>query len=362
MSIIVTGRNDDYGKAFLNRVGNFIGFLCPRIKNSNIEIVFVDWNGQPDKTDFFTAAVNNNKIDVNGCVTRIIKVPPEYHDEIAFQKKSKNSFFEYYAKTVGIRRARGRWILVTNPDIIFEKSLLDFILNEANLQNDTFYQADRYDFTFDIPYGTKYERAMALIKQSLKTVHGSSGVGACERTIETTVIDPFVYYKFPFQMRKNGNMETVAYIIRHDLEYNGFCHIDVNDSLSFIIADDFLREQEFDVKIEMPQTCFDLYTSAVGDFFLAHRDAWHANRGGYKESVNVFTIDTLLPIIFASGGLKRGMLKGRIYHQEHERSEMQTRNMTSMSLMMKMCKIFSHKKKAWVVNDENWGLKNKNLL
>jgi hypothetical protein len=52
---------------------------------------------------------------------RVITVPSDLHDTL----NSTSPVLEFHAKNVGIRRARGDFVLVTNPDILFSTALID---------------------------------------------------------------------------------------------------------------------------------------------------------------------------------------------------------------------------------------------
>ncbi len=54
------------------------------------------------------------------------------------------------AKNAGIRRARGRFVLATNIDIIFSDELVGF-LAERKLEPRRMYRIDRHDVMSDVP-------------------------------------------------------------------------------------------------------------------------------------------------------------------------------------------------------------------
>src|SRR5262249_23695314 len=54
------------------------------------------------------------------------------------------------AKNVGIRRARGKFVLVTNIDIIFSSQLVEFIAGRQ-LSRAVMYRMDRFDIARNIP-------------------------------------------------------------------------------------------------------------------------------------------------------------------------------------------------------------------
>ena len=61
--------------------------------------------------------------------------------------------FEYIAKNVGIRRANGEFVLVTNPDVLYNRPLLS-LFAKRRLERDRYYRADRYDVLLPLPGGS----------------------------------------------------------------------------------------------------------------------------------------------------------------------------------------------------------------
>ena len=102
------------------------------------ELVLVDWNPPPDRPPLREAA------DWNGLSipVRIITVPSEIHQRFTHSKVLP--IFEYVAKNVAIRHARGEWILATNPDNTFIPPL-STRLEREQLHPNNLYRAQRHD-------------------------------------------------------------------------------------------------------------------------------------------------------------------------------------------------------------------------
>ena len=80
-----------------------------------------------------------------------IEVPPELH---ARQKHADIlPLYQMIAKNVGIRRARGSFILATNIDILFSDEFFQW-LREGALRPGKMYRLDRYDVASDVPVDT----------------------------------------------------------------------------------------------------------------------------------------------------------------------------------------------------------------
>ena len=52
---------------------------------------------------------------------RIVRVPPAVHEGLP--QAAKDGFPQFYAKNVGLRRARGQFVLVTNGDVLLGQVL-----------------------------------------------------------------------------------------------------------------------------------------------------------------------------------------------------------------------------------------------
>ena len=138
LSVVIVGRNDDYGVNFLDRINTFIRSLDYQVRNypDLIELVVVEWNPLVDRAPLKDVLVKTNNLDI-----KIITVPAEVHDKIGHP----SPVLEYYGKNVGIRRARGQFVLTTNPDILFTNELVDWF-NQRQLRVDSYYRTDRHDF------------------------------------------------------------------------------------------------------------------------------------------------------------------------------------------------------------------------
>lgn len=133
---------------------------CDRHK-LNAELVLVEWNPPSDRKPL--AEELKWKRGEGCCDIRIITVPPEIHRRY---KSSENlPLFQMIAKNVGIRRARGEYILCTNIDIIFSDELMSF-LAQGNLKSKHFYRSLRTDVSEDIPSSLTVAAALDFCRTS----------------------------------------------------------------------------------------------------------------------------------------------------------------------------------------------------
>ena len=104
------------------------------------EMIVVEWNPPQDRPRLAEAL--HWPGDLGPCQIRFIEVPPEVHRRFAHAEALP--LYQMIAKNVGIRRARGQFVLVTNIDILFSSELAKF-LGERRLQRGRMYRMDRHD-------------------------------------------------------------------------------------------------------------------------------------------------------------------------------------------------------------------------
>ena len=106
------------------------------------------------------------------CEVRFITVPPEIHNR--YQHGANLPLYQMIAKNVGIRRARGRFILATNIDILFSDELAAF-LGAQQLRTDRMYRIDRHDAMSEVPAGAPIEEQLAYCRSHLIRVNRREG-------------------------------------------------------------------------------------------------------------------------------------------------------------------------------------------
>lgn len=142
VSIIITGRNDDYQKDGFKRMKMAISMIIAQAKKHSLamELIIVDWNppaGKPWLKD-----VIELPFDIAPATIRFVVVPPSVHAR--FKGAQRINIINVAAFNVGIRRARGEFIMATNSDILFSDELIQYISRRA-LEKDRFYRAFRFD-------------------------------------------------------------------------------------------------------------------------------------------------------------------------------------------------------------------------
>jgi len=142
LSFVVTSRNDGQGDETVRRMQCFISNLleqCRRFK-LKAELVIVEWNPPLDKKRL--AEVLQWPDAGKACSVRVLEVPSALHQR--FENADHLPLFQMIAKNAGIRRARGRFILATNIDILFSNEMIAYFAS-GKLKPGLMYRVDRHD-------------------------------------------------------------------------------------------------------------------------------------------------------------------------------------------------------------------------
>lgn len=172
LSIVVTTRNDDHGGNMLHRFQIFLdhlGEVCDR-HGLNAELIVVEWNPDPNFGPLYEAMrwPKSRYLRIRGVI-----VPASIHN--AYSNADVLPLFQMIAKNVGVRRARGEYVLATNIDILFSEELATWLAGNA-LNPNAFYRIDRTDISAtSIPQGLNVTARLAFCKKHVAWVHGQHG-------------------------------------------------------------------------------------------------------------------------------------------------------------------------------------------
>ncbi len=322
LTIIMVGRNDNYGGDFKERLQHCINWTHKQLSFHEIvsEIIFVNYNPLPETAieEFINWQPSNEFVSV-----KIITVPTSIHTTLVNNGKRKNvPVLEYLAKNAGIKRAGGEYVLCINPDILLNES---FFKSISNLRENIFYRANRLDFKNSIK-----NKPTNFIKIFLKGhsyyYHNHNPINYYLLKIKNYFICKWKLNSIRFQNffeRRNWN------VYFHNAEYRYHCNVS-------------------------------------GDFMLLHRDNWHKLKGYSEQSFISLHVDALMVIQAAALGLKEKVLPLPIYHQEHarrydaneEKPEYREAYLFFQSEAQKMLA----EKKPVIYNDEDWGLNKFHLV
>jgi hypothetical protein len=143
ISLVLTGRNDEYGGDFTARFFRTLRFNHEHLDARGIahELVFVEWSPPADRPLLFEQIFDAiPTLDRRAC--RWYVVDPGYHDALSLNPRLE--YLEFIAKNVGVRRARGRFVLTSNCDVYLGRQVLD-VFERAALEPGVVYRAPRRD-------------------------------------------------------------------------------------------------------------------------------------------------------------------------------------------------------------------------
>lgn len=301
LSVVATSRNDDHGENLLQRMQAFVdGFIlqCKRHR-LRAELILVEWNPPADKKPLAQAL--NFPADKGPCVVRIITVPPELHATL--KHADGLPLFQMIAKNVGIRRARGRYVLATNIDILFSDSIMSFMRDK--LKPKKLYRVDR----IDVPAQTKsYEnfdetlrycdRHQLRISAKVGTCYQVDGQWKCfykeRRKYRLNLLRELL---FPFYRKQEVKTST---------QQSSMFPTNQRPKITFAYIIKKIITKRY-------------HMNACGDFTLLARDDWFALRGYPEWPMYSMHLDSILLYQAFNSGIKEIDLPRHtpIYHIDH---------------------------------------------
>jgi hypothetical protein len=356
LSVVVVSRNDDHGGNLLKRMQLFVSGWLEQAKRHNLdsELVIVEWNPLPDRQRL--AQVLKWPEDNGPCTVRIIEVPPEIHQQ--FDNSEKLPVFQMIGKNVGIRRARGRFILATNIDILFSDELMQYFAS-GQMNSDYMYRIDRYDVPSEVPGEAPIDEQLQFCRENVIRINrrGQTLIfGAKPKHPEES---DWALKLFQKRIQNLKNFRDIAELAK--------------DVLLYFYAPVFraiIRPVLYG-KI--------LHTNACGDFTLMAREHWLALRGYAEFETFSLHLDSLLCAVAHHGGVDEKVLSEpmRIYHIEHtpgsgwspgvgaklldERLKTAGISQISSKEYMKYLRRIRWHYGPTIFNGENWGLVQKSL-
>ncbi|WML35471.1 hypothetical protein [Clostridium sp. OS1-26] len=319
LSIVATTRNDNHGGDLKYRMQLFIDNILEQTKKYkfNVELILVEWNPPKDKKRLNEELCWNKKNDY--CNIRIIEVPEQMHNKYNFSQSLP--LYQMIGKNVGIRRAKGKYILATNVDIIFSDELFEFLIS-GKLQENKIYRVDRYDVRNEIPISGTHEDKINYCKKNIIRIN--------ERFYTESYINNEKYLVYPKEIEELANNK----------------------------------------KIKEPPHC-----NACGDFQLMARKHWFELNGYPELDMYSMHIDSLMQYMSRANGIEEIYLNNPMvtYHMEHTsgfqpenkelESQLNKRKVDSLTYLqlITFANNMALNKKPIIFNDENWGLNNVEL-
>ena len=320
---IVTGiRKNDADQYWLNRMQLYVNGLISQCRYFNIdaELIVIEWN--KDETESSVFDLLSWPTTLGPLSIRFIQVPPIIHYKI--ENSDKINFFQYIAVNVGVRRARGKFVLVTSIDVLLSKELAKFI-GERRLKTKCCYRVNRHDIGLkNLPFDVPIEKQLELCANNVMRIHGINGTKV-------------------FKINKTA------------------CNKDKYACRAEFIKDSLQAFNSFRTKNSKEPP----FTNASGDFILMDRESWFALRGYPEVPKSQLYIDGLIVYMAYVSGVSQISLPDppmRVYHVEHSGTyaSENDRNKQCLGLdyhkeYLPWCRKMMKEMEPLVYNDENWG-------
>jgi hypothetical protein len=315
LSIVAVSRNDDHGGSLLARMQHFVDALayqCARFR-LRAELLLVEWNPPVDRPPLKLAIqwpARPHPLSI-----RIVTVPAHIHAR--FEHGDRLSLFQMIGKNVGIRRARGEFILATNIDIIFGDQTIKYLRDR--LCHRVLLRADRFDVPSSTPPESIEDRLLFWENRvfHVYTRFGVFDVNACR----------FVTSNWPFDV--DGGDIAPDYGAFVDQLY---CYYTKHRSLRRFISSmaheltnagwkrrlEMLRQYQKAIR-EMYFENRLTHTVACGDFTLLSQIDWTALRGYPEFNGYPWHLDSALVYAALSAGIRQIVLppSHRVSHIAH---------------------------------------------
>jgi len=314
LSLVLTGRNDNYGGDFRSRLQRCITNTFEQLVQHEIssELIFVNYNPVEENApiqNFIDWPLSTNNVRI-----RIITISNEIHKKLVADGSRKNvPVLEYLGKNAGIKRAKGQFILSMNPDIILPSELVSLL---KKLRKDTYYRTDRIDFEGEL--NAEHQLLRIFLKGHDYPLFSLKEVG---------------------RLRLKNAFENAWELFTPKISW---------------ILNRFSNPVFYD-NISNRYHC-----NVSGDFMLMHRNHWHTLNGHNEQAFMALHVDSLMVIQAAFLPLKEKVLHSPIFHQEHTRRYDANLDNPEFKQAWDVYRTESaemeQSAKAKIYNDADWGL------
>ena len=344
LSVVATSRNDDHGDSLTNRMQHFVdGFIeqCRR-HELDAELILVEWNPPEDRPPLIEAL---RWPDHPGrCQIRIITVPHQLHMRLSCAESLP--LFQMIAKNVGIRRARGNYVLATNIDILFSDQIVRYM--RSHLAPGRVYRADRCDVPSNIPSGVPFDKVLCFCRKGMFRIN-ANGYTLVKRNgkwgrVSTSRASLWLYLRSLWVGFRRARKRLTDSVRLSMAELRRAAGLGIRRFLAWTLhASKVLTRSSARVLISAARNfmhrakkfqALALYlrgkflsvfgrkgpfTNGCGDFTLMSRDDWFALRGYPEWGMFSWHLDSVLLYQANRNGMEEVYVgqKRQIYHIEH---------------------------------------------
>ena len=330
ISVVVSGRNDNYGGDFTLRIQNqvsWLGALADQFKLP-VEYVLVNYNpitDQPSLRDTLAWP------DSDYFSVLQVTVPEDIHRNYVNPEVRKSvPLYEFIAKNAGIRRCSAPFILTTNADILFDPALIEFLAKRC-LDPGLLYRTDRLDHRHKEPFAGDVSKYVKDIRGSVFKFFLKGGTYSFEHVTPSFQLLSALHRNLVLPLKRLIRSAT-----------------DTITKLGLPI--------EF-VKPESLKPC-----NASGDFLLASCEQYLELRGFPEDTYISTHTDSLMVYKFIFNELKIVELDHPVYHADHERrfkfdTPLGDEDMANMYYrLQREIQEMTEKMEPTLHNDEHWGM------
>jgi hypothetical protein len=307
LSVVAASRNDDHGGDLLGRMQAFVDGMAhtARALELSVELLLVEWNPPADSVPLADALA----WPVEGRLSiRIVTVPATVHG--ALPNADRIRLHQMLAKNVGIRRAQGAFVLVTNVDVLCSDALAAS-LARTTLEPGRLALAVRHDVAVEPPLRERRptEDLLDDCGAHVVAVHYTWGSEDL-RSGRRDVIHHRRVERLPAPLRGTAHVlvegpAATARVVREAWATPG-------DGGRLPTAVRVLREHWL-----LDRSGIRLHTNASGDFTLMAREDWERLRGYLELPVFPLHLDGLLVTAAHYAGVDCRLLDGPLFHFEH---------------------------------------------
>ena len=336
LSVVATARNDNHGGDLLLRMQTFINGVAEQCARHRLdaEVIVVEWNPPPDRPRLAEALTWPEN---PWCAMRIIEVPPEVHARL--EHSDRLPLFQMIAKNVGIRRARGEFVLATNVDILFPDELIEE-LSRRELQYDRYYVVDRHDVAITPDPSLPIDETLQLCSRNVVRICTRMGTRDLvtgryypihaerelplwvrraiyfSRAAKRRIVLSWNYCVDAVGLRGKGAGESLVPSASPSSSASQEPSLEATTrrSVRRVLADEARRAY---IAWRAEAVRISLHTNACGDFTLLSRSGWETTRAYPELEMFSMHIDGLFLVEAHYGGFAEAELPHRIFHIEH---------------------------------------------
>lgn len=382
----------------LGRMQHFVdGFFAQcRRHELGAELIMVEWNPPKDRPPLAEALVWPE--DMGPACVRIVTVPPEVHARL--DHSAHLPLFQMIGKNVGIRRARGDYVLATNIDILMNDDLMRYMRD--SLEPGTMVRVDRFDVPSDVPRDADFGKIIQFCDSNIIRIATRYGILNPKKQTFAATSDNFLLNdiarryvrKIWPESPQNGDAEgsrpsavvgqavkRLPYLVSKlgppqrvpSRAYWALCQL--VDYFRLTVAEYFRFTGGGSSRLagsKLLRKWGGLHTHACGDFTLLSREDWFRLRAYPEWPMYSWHIDSLFMHLASGSGVREIALdpQYRSYHIEHAAGSGWTpeaeEKLFSRLRERGIAYLSSEELKDWerrcargkalhVINDENWG-------